>query len=87
MLSGFTGRSSSSSVSALAAMMGMGNTGKGSAAGGTTTHLNVPIAGSAEDLSPDQRHVVQASGVESTALPGEFRDAIESYHRAMEKTP
>jgi hypothetical protein len=78
---------SGQSAAALAAMMGIANSGKGSTAGGTTTHVNVPVAGSTQDLSPDHRRVVQASGMDNTALPGEFRDAIESYHRAMEKNP
>jgi len=71
----------------LAAMMGMGNSGKGSTAGGTTTLPNVPVIGSTSDNTPDQRRVTQASGMDSAALPAEFRDAIESYRRAMEKAP
>jgi hypothetical protein len=74
-------------ATALTQMMGMGNSGKGSTAGGTTNHANVPILGSTDDAAPDQRRVTQASGMDSAALPGEYRDAIESYHRAMEKTP
>jgi hypothetical protein len=78
---------SGQSATALAAMMGMGNFARGSTTGGTTAHANFQLPGSTEDLAPSQRHVEQASGLDSTSLPGEFRDAIEGYHRAMERTP
>jgi len=66
--------------------MGMGG-GKGSTAGGTTDKPNVSIPGSREGGTPDQRTVIQAGGVDNSQLPGEFRDAIESYHRAIEQSP
>jgi hypothetical protein len=71
----------------LMAMMGMGAGGSGSAAGGATDKPNVPIPGSREGPAPDQRPVIQAGGVDNAQLPGEFRDAIESYHRAIEQSP
>jgi hypothetical protein len=74
-------------AAALMAMMGMGGTGKGSTNGGTTDKSNVPIPGSREGQAPDQRAVIQAGGLDNSQLPGEFRDAIESYHRAIEQSP
>jgi hypothetical protein len=74
---------SGGSASALMAMMGMG--GHGNTAGGTTNRPNVPVAGSREGREPDPRTVIQAGGVDNSQLPGEFRDAIESYHRAIEQ--
>jgi hypothetical protein len=77
---------SGQNASALMAMMGMGlgGRGNGSTAGGTTNQPNVPISGSREGAAPDQRTVIQAGGVDQSQLPVEFRDAIESYHRAIE---
>jgi hypothetical protein len=75
-----------SNASALMAMMGMGGTGKGSTAGGAPTRPNLPIPGSREGPDAGQRHVMQAGGVDSSQLPGEFRDAIEGFQRAMEKS-
>jgi hypothetical protein len=72
---------------ALMGMMGMGGTGSGSTAGGTTDKPNVPIPGSRDAAAPDQRTVIQAGGVDNSQLPGEFRDAIENYHRAIEQSP
>jgi hypothetical protein len=74
-------------AAALMAMMGMGGTGKGSTSGGTTNKPNAPIPGSREGQAPDQRTVIQAGGLDNSQLPGEFRDAIESYHRAIEQAP
>ncbi len=65
-------------------MMGMG--GIGNAAGGSSRKPNVPIPGSREGEAPDQRSVLQAGGLDNSQLPGEFRDAIESYHRAIEQS-
>lgn len=75
-------------AAALMAMMGMGmgGTGSGSTAGGTTDKPNIPIPGSRESQAPDQRTVIQAGGVDNSQLPGEFRDAIESYHRSIEQS-
>jgi hypothetical protein len=73
-------------ASALAAMMGMGGPGKGSTAGGATDKSNIRIEGSREGRPSDQRTVIQAGGVDNSQLPGEFRDAIESYHRAIEQS-
>jgi hypothetical protein len=64
---------------ALMAMMGMGGP-----RGGTTDKSNVPIPGSPEGQPLDQRSVIQAGGLDNSRLPGEFRDAIESYQRATE---
>ena len=36
--------------------------------------------------TPEARTVEQAVGVDHSPLPGEFRDAIESYHRALEQS-
>jgi hypothetical protein len=76
------------SASALAAMMGMGmgGSGSGSTSGGSTNQPPVPVPGSREGEAPDQRSVIQAGGVDNSQLPGEFRDAIESYHRAIERS-
>jgi phosphoglycolate phosphatase-like HAD superfamily hydrolase len=81
-------------ASALMAMMGMGmgsgqggQGGKGSTAGGGTDKPNVPVPGSREGQAPDARAVIQAGGVDHSQLPGEFRDAIEGYHRAIEQSP
>ena len=82
-------KKSGASASALMAMMGVGSGsagGKGSTAGGTTTQPNVPIPGSREGAQPDQRTIIQAGGIDNSPLPGEFRDAIESYHRAIEQS-
>jgi len=67
----------------LMAMMGMGN---GNPNGGTSRRPNDPIPGSTDGLAPDQRKVIQAGGIDNSQLPGEFRDAIESYHRAIEQS-
>ncbi|HEX4084435.1 MAG TPA: hypothetical protein VHY22_05980 [Chthoniobacteraceae bacterium] len=75
-----------SSANALAAMMGMGGMGKGNTSGGTTDKPNIEIPGSREGPGSDQRRVMQAGGMDNTQLPGEFRDAIESYQRAMEQS-
>jgi hypothetical protein len=69
-------------ASALMAMMGMG----GNTNGGTTNKANVPMPGSREGAAPDERPVTQAGGGDNSELPGEFRDAIESYHRAIEQS-
>jgi hypothetical protein len=69
-------------ASALMAMMGMG----GNTSGGTTNKPNVSIPGTREGPAPDARSVNQAGGVDNSELPGEFRDAIESYHRAIEQS-
>ncbi len=74
------------SASALSAMMGMGGSGAGSTGGGTTNQPVVTVPGSREGEAPEQRTVIQAGGVDNSRLPGEFRDAIESYHRAIERT-
>jgi len=79
-------QSAGQNASALAAMMGMGGAGNGSTAGGTSSQPNTPVSGSREGEAPDQRTVIQAAGVDDSQLPGEFRDAIESYHRAIEKS-
>jgi hypothetical protein len=73
---------------ALASMMGMGTSAasSGGGAGGPTNQPNVPIPGSREGEAPDQRTVIQAGGIDNSQLPGEFRDAIESYHRAIEQS-
>jgi hypothetical protein len=67
--------------SALMAMMGIGTR-----FGKNTNKPNIPIPGSREGETPDQRTVIQAGGVDNSQLPGEFRDAIENYHRAMEQS-
>jgi hypothetical protein len=74
------------SASSLMAMMGVGGTGGGNTGGGTTDKSNVPIPGSRDAEAPGERTVIQASGVDNSQLPGEFRDAIESYHRAIEQS-
>jgi hypothetical protein len=74
------------SASQLSSMMGMGAGGAGSTAGGSTNQPNVPIPGSREGEAADQRTVTQAGGIDNSQLPGEFRDAIESYHRAIERS-
>jgi hypothetical protein len=79
-------RKTGRSASALMAMMGMGGKGQGSTAGGAADKPNVPIPGSREGQPPDQRTVSQANGLDNSQLPGEFRDAIESYHRAIEQS-
>jgi hypothetical protein len=70
------------SASAMAQLMGMG----GNPAGGTTNKLNQAIPGSREGAGADQRTVIQAGGVDNSELPGEFRDAIEGYQRAMDQS-
>ncbi|MGA3170909.1 MAG: hypothetical protein ABSE62_07820 [Chthoniobacteraceae bacterium] len=76
---------------ALMAMMGMGGMGgaggNGSGARGTTDNPNAQIPGSREGEAPEQHTVIQASGMDNSQLPGEFRDAIEGYDRAIEQTP
>jgi hypothetical protein len=79
-------QSAGQNAAALAAMMGMGGSGTGSTAGGSSSQPNQPVSGSREGEAPDQRTVIQAAGVDDSQLPGEFRDAIESYHRAIEKS-
>ena len=77
-----------SNANALMAMMGMGAgvAGHGNASGGSTNKPNVPVPGSREGRAPDQRAIIQAGGVDNLQLPAEFRDAIESYHRAIEQS-
>ena len=79
-------RKAGQDADALMAMMGMGGNGSGNTSGGSTDQPNVPIPGSREGAAPDQRAVIQAGGVDNSQLPGEFRDAIESYHRAIEQS-
>jgi hypothetical protein len=74
------------SGNSMANMMGLGGNGSGNTGGGTTNKPNVPIVGSVEGEAPDQRTVIQAGGLDNSQLPGEFRDAIESYHRAIEQS-
>jgi hypothetical protein len=74
-------RKAGQDAGALMAMMGVG----GNTAGGATDKPNVPIPGSREGQAPDQRAVIQAGGVDNSQLPGEFRDAIEGYHRSIEQ--
>ena len=72
------------SMSALMGMMGMGaGSGTGSMAGGTTSRPNAEVAGTREGAAEETRTVQQAGGVDRAALPAEFREAIESYHRAI----
>ena len=75
---------SGQNAAVLMVMMGMG--GIGNAAGGSSSKPNVPIPGSREGEAPDQRSVLQAGGLDNSQLPGEFRNAIESYHRAIEQS-
>ena len=79
---------SGKSMSSLMAMMGMKPgkaSGKGYFGGGDTDRQNEPIAGTRTGNASDQRHILQASGNASAPLPSEFRDAIESYQRAVEQ--
>jgi hypothetical protein len=80
-------KSSGQSAASLMAMMGMGigGSGSGSTSGGTTNKANVQIPGSRDSAAPDQRTVIQAGGGDNSPLPGEFRDAIESYQHSIEK--
>jgi hypothetical protein len=74
------------SAGQLMAMMGMGGSGSGNTAGGASNRPIGPAPGSREGPAPDGRTVIQAGGVDNSQLPGEFRDAIESYHRAIEQS-
>ncbi len=79
---------SGKSMSSLMAMMGMKpgkSSGKGYFGGGDTDRANEHIAGSHTGNASDARHILQASGNEGAPLPAEFRDAIESYQRAVEQ--
>jgi hypothetical protein len=84
-------KKSGQSMSSLMAMMGAkpgGNAGTGYFGGGTTNRANEHISGTRTGEASDPRHVLQASGNAGAPLPAEFRDAIESYQRAIgqEKT-
>ncbi len=79
-------QSSGQGAGALISMMGLSLSPGGNTGGGTTDKPNVAINGSREGGAPDQRTVTQAGGLDNSELPGEFRDAIESYHRAIEQT-
>lgn len=76
------------SMAALMQMMGVGAGAKpgGSLAGGSTERANIHVSGTRVGGSPDARTVIQASGANSDAgqIPAEFRDAVESYQRALE---
>ena len=74
-------------MSALLKMMGVGagNSPGGSMAGGETDRANEPIAGSRTGAALGPRRVIQASGIISAPLPAEFREAIETYQRAIEQ--
>ncbi|MEA3213735.1 MAG: hypothetical protein QOE70_6792 [Chthoniobacter sp.] len=73
-------------LAGLMAMMGFGaGSSPGmSGAGGDTDRANVPVPGPREGRRPEERRVTQASGNERAAIPAEFREAIESYQRAIE---
>jgi len=73
-------------TSALAGMMGMG-AGSGGMTGGRDREPTLPTNGSTIGAAPGERRVNQAAGMDDAALPAEFRDAIENYHRTMEKRP
>ena len=64
-----------------------GNSGKGYFGGGDTDRQNEHIPGTRVGNVSDERHVLQASGNAGAPLPSEFRDAIESYQRAIEQEP
>jgi len=80
-------KKSGQSAASLMAMMGMGagSGGNGSTAGGTTDKPNAPVGGSREGGAPDERTVIQAGGIDNSALPGEFRDAIENFQHTIER--
>ena len=81
-------KKSGQSMSSLMAMMGMkpgSKPGKGYFGGGDTDRQNEAVTGSRTGNASESRHILQASGNAGAPLPTEFRDAIESYQRAVEQ--
>lgn len=65
---------------------GAGAAGGGSMSGGDTDRENLPVLGATGGNVPPREAAGSLSGAELEALPLEFRDAIEAYHRQMEDT-
>jgi len=65
---------------------GAGSNGGGSNAGGTTENPNtVSATGSGEERS-DPRNVEKTGGTDPAVFPEEFRDILQEYFKALEKT-
>lgn len=84
------GKGAGSGMLALARGKGMGkgagrNPGQGSMAGGTTDKTNIKAGGASNGTSPGQREVEKGGGLDAGNAPEEFREALESYYRALEK--
>ncbi|MEI6808757.1 MAG: hypothetical protein WCN95_08540, partial [bacterium] len=59
--------------------------GQGSMAGGTTDKANLLSRGVSDGNSSGQRDVEKGGGIDAANVPEEFREALESYYRALEK--
>lgn len=80
------GKKSGNGMSGLVGMMGLGGSSAGgSTAGGDTNRSNTTVPGSREGAMAEARRILHASGGADSQVPAEFRDAIESYQRAIEQ--
>lgn len=77
----------SAMAQSLMAAAGMAPSGGGSTAGGTTDQANEQMGGAADGGAGDGRGVDRAVGVDRSAWPEEFRDALEGYYKSLEATP
>lgn len=59
--------------------------GQGSMAGGTTDKANLAAKGGSDGNTSGQRDVEKGGGIDTGNVPEEFREALESYYRALEK--
>ncbi len=70
-------------------MMGMGNgagnSGGGSTAGGTTTQKPMNLTGDPNGNPADPHDVERATRKQGSALPSEYRDALQNYFNAIEQ--
>lgn len=67
--------------------MGMSSAGGGSSAGGTTDDMNTEGSGNSSGENADDRTVRKGSGLYSSGLPEEFKEALEAYFEAVEQAP
>lgn len=65
--------------------MGMGASAGGSLAGGSTSEPNPELTGDFNGASGEEKNVEKTSGRSTRTVPVEFREALQQYHRALEK--
>jgi len=65
---------------------GAGSSGGGSTAGGTTENPNTVSATGSGEERPDPRNIEKTGGSDPAGFPEEFREVLEEYFKALEKT-